>query len=158
MTIVLILNTLSHYAEAQDKFIWLKLSNDQVMINVRYESLQGDTLMVLRGMKDVPVPLSDITQIRVFGESSAVEDAILGTGIGLAGGATLSWALPESSRDGWPPLRTSLVFGIVGGIVGGVYGSLHNSDDIIDFRNRSTEEKIIILKKLLQEGPDKKDF
>jgi hypothetical protein len=158
MTIALAMISLTGNVEAQTKFIWLRLSNDQVMINVRYERLQGDTLVVLRGIKSVPVPLSTVTQIRVFGESSIIEDAILGTGIGLVGGALLGSILPASSSEGWSPLRTSLVFGVVGGIVGGVYGSLQNSEDIVDFRNRSTEEKIAILKKLLSDGLDKKDF
>ncbi|MBI2619300.1 MAG: hypothetical protein HYW57_04405 [Ignavibacteriales bacterium] len=136
-------------ALAQDHYLWLKLSENRVILNATWRGMEGDSLQLLSGGKSLFVPIEEIEQIRVMREGSIVEGAAVGAGIGLAVGMVAGF-LARPVRDQNRTMETSALYiGIVGGIIGSVAGSLRDMEQAVPLEGKSVAEKRETIGKLI---------
>ncbi len=136
-------------SQAQDRHLWLRLSENRVIPNAIVHQVSDDSLVVLSGGKKLVAPLEDIVQVKLIRESSILRGAEIGAAIGLGAGAILGFSLHAINQESASPVTTTLILGILGGIIGSVTASFEHSDDIIDFTGKTKEEKKQLLERIL---------
>ena len=136
----------------QDNFLWLKLSDDRVVINGEFRRLSGDTLFITNAMRGISLPLKEIVRIRVIQGGTIMEGALLGAGAGFGVGTAVGLLARSSGPDTQYPLGTALIFTVVGGVVGTVKTAFDKPEPIIDLYGKTTEEKRIIIEKLVAQN------
>lgn len=57
-------------ALAQDQYLWIRLTEDRVITNSKYQAASGDTLVILRGGRIMGMLLCEIVHLRVINRSS----------------------------------------------------------------------------------------
>lgn len=109
VTLLLMINQVL-WPQSQNHFVWLRLSDERIIINAQFEQISTDSLIVLRGGRMTGIPLEEIIQIRVIREVSIINGMLIGAGAGIVAGAVIVplQNLP-TRRVGLPPLRRSLL-------------------------------------------------
>ena len=139
---------------SQDQYLWMRLSENRAMTNALFQSLSGDSLVVLRGGRRVSVPLQEIVQIRLIRESSILEGAAIGSGVGLAVGGAVGFSLRAADKSGSSPLRTALMFGVMGAIVGSLSAALDHPDAIVHLAGMTVAEKRKMIETIVTKNQD----
>ncbi|MBI4428374.1 MAG: hypothetical protein HY562_04580 [Ignavibacteriales bacterium] len=138
-------------ASTQDRYVWLKLSDESVIINGLFRSVNDDTLIVENGMRRIDLPLDNIIRIRLIRESAIFEGALYGTAIGLGAGSAIGFIAQSNASENQNPLSTALVFTVVGGVVGIVKSAFEKPEPIINLETKSVLEKRRIIESLFTE-------
>ena len=108
--------TLADSLRCQERYLWLRLTENRVVADASFESLGEDSLIVSRGGRRISVPLQELTQIRVIQESMILKGAAIGAGVGVAVGGVISFALQGGDKAQRSPLGTTLIFGVLGAL------------------------------------------
>lgn len=133
----------------QDQFLWLRLSENRVITNAKFQTVVGETLIVVRAARITQVPLGDIVQLRVMNSSSMLEGVAIGAGTGLALGGLIGFSLQAMDKPGLPPVTTMVSLSLIGGIIGGTMAALEKPGDVVDMAGKSVEEKRDIIRALV---------
>lgn len=147
-TLLLMINQVL-WPQSQNHFVWLRLSDERIIINAQFEQISTDSLIVLRGGRMTGIPLEEIIQIRVIREVSIINGMFIGAGAGIVAGAVIGAIAKSSDPTSWSPAVAAFSFAIVGGVVGSVVSSFGQPGDVVDLKNKTAYEKREIILKLL---------
>jgi hypothetical protein len=138
----------------QHQYLWIRLTENRVISNSKYQGVSGDTLVILRGGRIIRVPLVEVVHLRVINGSSTLENVLIGCGSGLAVGALLGVTLPEKGSPEPGATTTLITLGVIGAVVGGVVNSLEKPGDVVDLSTMSVEEKREFVRAITKQGKD----
>lgn len=134
---------------AQNQYLWIKLTDDRVVINAVFQELTEETIVVKSGMKRVELSLSEVDRIRVIQQSEILEGTLYGSAIGFGVGTAIGFAAQSNGTDRQNPLSTALIFTVVGGVVGTVKSAFEKPESIIDLQGKNVAEKRRTIESLL---------
>jgi len=150
LVVALLLHVGSSMGIAQDRYFWLKLSGNRVMVNVQARSIRGDSLEVMQDMNRVFIPIQQIEEVRMIDAGSIMNGALIGAGIGMVVGG-VAGAIGKESRERSTSIGVSaLSVGVIGGIVGSVAGSMQDQEEILDLSGKDLQEKIRLIAEALR--------
>lgn len=141
------------FAEAQDNFLWLKLSDGRVVINGEFRLINDDTLFVWAGMRNIELPLHDVVRVRIVQSSTMVEGALLGAGAGFGVGTAVGFFARSNGPDTEYPIGTTMIFTVVGAVVGTVKTAFEKPEPIVDLNGKTNKQKRTIVEKLISQTP-----
>lgn len=86
-----------------------------------FQSVEGDTLMVVDDLASIPVPKPSIEQVVQYREDTPWDGMAIGAGIGFAAGTTVLLAMKASGGD-WATSDAFELFGPIGAGAGAGIG------------------------------------
>jgi hypothetical protein len=129
------------FADGEVLHVWLRLTDDRVITNARYQSVNAETLSVVRGGRLVGLDLQDVVQIRFMKGSSMLQGAAIGAGSGLAAGACVASLVHGFGGNSTSVSTTITAFAVIGGIIGGTIAALEKEGDLINLENLERASK-----------------
>jgi hypothetical protein len=155
INVVLAFISLGGFLHAQERYLWLRLSDDRVVTNAVFQSFSGDSLNVSRGGRTLRVSLQEIEQVRILHESSIWKGTVIGAGVGVAVGGVVGIALRSADNPSPSPVTTTMVLGVLGAIIGSVSAAVESPGDVVDLVGNSVEDKREEIRKLILRNDDR---
>lgn len=148
---ILLLSLAWSPATGETPRVWMRLSGNNVLVNALIVSVDSEYCHVDERGRLLRIPIDMVEEIVPLKESSIMDGAALGGGVGLVAGIALTeFVLTDSWPQKFKPEATTLFLAIIGGIIGGVSSSVSGRIDKIHLVQCSREEKREILVRLSQ--------
>jgi hypothetical protein len=135
---------------SQEISLWIRLSEDRVLNDCRFCDVNDDTMYVVNGNQIMPIPLSQLIQVRAIKDSSITNGVLMGSGCGLILGGLLDLSLSSTGRSSSSKGATWLACAVMGGIIGGTIAALEKPGDLVSLDGKSSIEKTRLIRAVVR--------
>ena len=135
---------------SQEISLWIRLSEDRVLNDCRFCDVSDDTMYVVNGNQIMPIPVSQLVQVRAIKDSSITNGVLMGSGCGLILGGLLDLSLSSMDRSSSSKGATWLACAVMGGIIGGTIAALEKPGDLVSLDGKSSIEKTRLIRAVVR--------
>ena len=135
---------------SQEISLWIRLSEDRVLNDCRFCDVNDDTMYVVNGNQIMPIPVSQLVQVRAIKDSSITNGVLMGSGCGLILGGLLDLSLSSMDRSSSSKGATWLACAVMGGIIGGTIAALEKPGDLVSLDGKSSIEKTRLIRAVVR--------
>jgi hypothetical protein len=135
---------------SQEISLWIRLSEDRVLNDCRFCDVNDDTMYVVNGNQIMPIPLSQLVQVRAIKDSSITNGVLMGSGCGLILGGLVDLSLSSMDRSSSSKGATWLACAVMGGIIGGTIAALEKPGDLVSLDGKSSIEKTRLIRAVVR--------